>query len=437
MRSYLYFCFLFSFFFSLALFTFADPPNKNFLNLDELVKEAIEKNPGLASKRPEVEAASLAVRRVQTLDDPQFLFRALGNPIGCNNDFIKERRYKFDQKIPFPGKLRTKGEIARQDLAFMRSQEITTLQDLVLGIKTLYFNLYFNYVSIDIIKKTKKIVSKVIQDSISLYKTGKGSQADILKAQVELNKLDDHLIMLKSERVSLNAMINSVLNKPQGSFLGDPKELFHEHVKFDYNQLESISIRQRPELKGQEALVEKEESMAKLSKLNYYPDFNIEFMIQNRPEKHQNAWGINFGFNIPIWISRKQKHEKQEAEARAMANRFTLQNMRSIIRGRIKSILAQLDFLDARIELYKISIIPKTYKTLSSNKADYRVGKGDFINLLDTVRQIYDEELKYEQALVDREIVLAKLEKEVGIPLKEIINLTKISKKERLCAAKI
>ena len=432
MRSYSYFGFLLIFFFNLTCFS-------NVLNLDALVKEAIEKNPELASKRPEVEAAFLAIRRVQTLDDPQFLFRSLGNPIGNtgNTSFIKERRYKFNQKIPFPGKLRTQGEIARQDLKFMRNQEITTLQDLVLGTKTLYFELYFNYVSIDITNKNKKIVSEIIESSIALYKTGRGSQADILKAQIELQKLDDQLIKLQSNRVSIVSMINALLNMPQDTFVHNPQEISHEYIQFKYNQLASIAIHQRPELKGQEALIQKQESMAKLSKLNYYPDFNFEFMIQNRPEKHHTAWGINVGFNIPIWINRKQKHEKQEAQARATSNRFTLQNMRSMIRGRIKGILAQLDFLDERITLYATSIIPKTYTALSSNKAQYRVGTGSFINLLDTRRQMYDEELTYEQARMDREILLARLEREVGIPLGEIINSTKIPKKEGLCTAKM
>ena len=109
------------------------------LDLKDLVQEVIDRNPDLEAARSRIKAASFVVPRVKALDDPEFTFVTMNNPFGCKNEFMPERIYKFSQKIPFPGKLSTKGKIAEYELAFVESEKIITHQELILQTKKLYF----------------------------------------------------------------------------------------------------------------------------------------------------------------------------------------------------------------------------------------------------------------------------------------------------------
>ncbi len=413
-------------FFVLASFIFnlmcTDNASQASLKLQPLINEVIKRNPELAATRKRVKAATIAIPRVQILDDPQFLFRTISNTFGPRREFIAERRYKFIQTIPFPGKLRIRGEIAEQQRDILYNEEITTYQELIVQTKRLYFLLFLNQTAHQINRQNRIIISRFIDSARALYKTARGPQSNVYKAHIELQLLDEELLVLDSEQETFIAMINALLDRAPSNHVGKPEESFHPVFNLDYNYLESIAIRERPELHGIQAMIGEEEARARLARQEYYPDFIFELMIQSRPSKNKNAWGINIGFNIPIWINQKQKREVQEAEAKALAHTFAFSNLRAIIRGRIKEILAKINAAEERIILYKTAIIPTTIKTLASQETNYREGKETFLILLDTRRQLQNNEFSYERVRVEREILLAELEREIGAPLEKIIH---------------
>ena len=396
------------------------------LQLKELVKKALERNPDLAAVRARVKAATFVVPRVQVLDDPKFTFRSMGNPIGSKRDFdqergfIPERRYKFSQKIPFPGKLRAKGQIAQHQLEFIESEEITTHQELILQIKKLYVQLYLNKIARQINQQNKDIISQLINGLLAFYETGKGKQADVLKAQIELQMLDEELFILDSERVMIVAMLNALMDNPQSEKIRDPDDIISSRHSFTYEELEAIAMDKRPELQGIEAMADEYYAEAKLARLEYFPDFTFMFMIQHKPDQNKNAWGFNIGLNLPIWIGQRQKREVEEAEAKALASTSTLYGLRAIIQGKIKELLAKIEAAQERIDLYKTGLIPKTAQMLASYESQYRVAKEEFATVLAARRQLQDTEFTYEHIRMEREILLAELERAVGMTLDDI-----------------
>lgn len=406
-----------------------DPLGGPTLKLKALTQEVIRRNPDLEAARSRIRAAAAVVPRVQALDDPQFTFRSINHPFGRKREFTKERRYKFSQKIPLPSKLHTKGKIAEHILEFVHSEEVTTHIELILQAKRLYFLLHLNRVARDINKQNRDILTRLMQGALAVYKVGRARQTDALKAHIELQILDDELLSLESERLTLIAMLNALLDRPQKALLGQPKVTFYPDIELHYDQLESIAMRVRPELHGLQAQVDEHYSRAKLARLDYFPDFTFEFMAQSRPERNKRAWGINVGINMPVWIGQKQRYEVIEAEEHATANESALQGLRAIIRGRIKELLAQIKAAEERIDLYEKGLLTKTATTLASNQAHYLVGKGDFLTVLDTRRQLQDFELDYERVRIEREILLAELERAIGMPLAKIPRIPLISLK--------
>jgi len=95
--------------------------------------------------------------------------------------------------------------------------------------------------------------------------------------------------------------------------------------------------------------------------------------------------------------------------------------MESTIRGQIQDLLGKLKANEEKLLLYKTGLIPKIIEALKTSEISYRTGKGDFLILLDTRRQYQEIELGYERNKAEREILLAELERAVGVPLEEIL----------------
>ena len=76
-----------------------------FSRLDELVQEALAKNPDIRASLQRWESARAVIPQVQTLPDPKVT-------MGYRDMARQDVMYGLSQEIPFPGKLGLKGEIA-------------------------------------------------------------------------------------------------------------------------------------------------------------------------------------------------------------------------------------------------------------------------------------------------------------------------------------
>ncbi len=390
------------------------------LNLNDLIEDVLKRNPDLRATKRRIEANALVVPRVQILDDPQFKAMRHDSPLRSNSDFFSKMRYEVSQLFPFPGKLRLKGKIAEQMLKFAQNEEITTMRELVLQIKRLYYQLYLNYAALRINKQNQDIISRFIEDTLVLYKTGEEKYDEVLKAQVELQLLKKELLNLLSDHDFIVSMINAILDYPQDNVIGKPQEFFTQNVNYKQQELVPIAMRNRSELKGIKSLISEQGFKAKLARKNYFPDFKVSGRYESKLGSKDSAWGAAVSVNIPLWIQQKQKREMREAMRNASAFKNDLEAFEAKIRGRIRALLSRIESTDEKIDLYETGLVPKTSEALLSGEAVYKTGKGDFLVLLDTIRQFQNFELEYEAERAQREILFAELERALGVPLEDL-----------------
>ena len=215
-------------------------------------------------------------------------------------------------------------------------------------------------------------------------------------------------------------MINAILDCSQDNLIGKPQGFFTKNVNYKYQELASIAIKNRSELKGIKSLVSEQCFKAKLAKRNYFPDLKVSGRYESKLGSKDSAWGAAVSINIPLWIPQKQRREMREAKKNANAFQNDLEAFEAKIRGRVRDLLSKLESTEEKIDLYETGLVPKTSEALLSGEAVYKSGKGDFLVLLDTIRQFQDFELEYEAERAQREILLAELERAIGIPLEDL-----------------
>lgn len=412
---------LFTFFLS-GLFAEEESLIHSKLDLPTLICEVLNRNPDLAATQERINAAEFFQKRVQILDDPFISVMRHDQPFGSekNSIFIPKTRLELTQRFPFPGKLSLKGKIAQQEVLFLESEKLSTIQELILLSKKIFFQLYFNKSALEINEVNKQIVSEFVSETMSLYRTGNDGFSEAVKAQVELQIIDDENLKLNATKDRLLSMLNAILDRPSHAPLGIPEGVFSPSNSLSSMELECVAFQHNPEIKGIEARIEEQNYRRDLAKKEYYPDFTVSSRFDHRIASEDTAWGVAVGINLPIWIPWKQRRDVQQAKALARSHSDELDNLKSMIRGKIREILAEVSSLEERILLLRTGILPKTLESLESGKSEYRTGRGDFLTLLDTIRQYYVYQLEYENARAQREIFLAELERTIGIYLEKI-----------------
>ena len=91
-----------------------------------------------------------------------------------------------------------------------------------------------------------KILREFRQNAESRYKTGVGSQQDVLQADVELARLEERLVALRRARLVAIARINTLMHTSPDAPLPPSAEIRSEAALPDAVNLRSLAIQSRP-----------------------------------------------------------------------------------------------------------------------------------------------------------------------------------------------
>ena len=396
----------------------SDSVLRNRLILPELIQEALARNPELVAARKQWEAATNRITPARSLDDPILSLQLWNFPQNFNVTQAQNNIFGFSQNLPFPGKLALKGEVASRS-ADMTEQAVRAKErELVARLKQAYYELFLAQKAIQIHHEQVEVLRQFVEITNAKFRAGKGSQADVLKAQVELSLLFQHRPALVQRRETAEAMLNTLLDRDPASPLGLAQVPSHLPLEQPLDDLHRLALSDRPEIKAAELDVQRNEQAHALAQRQYYPDFNVAFQrFQNF--QASDGFGAYFAMSIPFAFWTKPKYDAgvQEAAAAVAVARAQQQTVENMTRFQINDLLAKLRATDQVATLYRTTILPQGEQSLESARVGYRAGKTGVLDFIEAQRAWQGFQLEYFKALVDRQQRLAELEQVVGITL--------------------
>ena len=388
------------------------------LVLPDLIPEALARNPELVAARKQWEAATNRIAQARSLDDPTLSVHLWNFPQTFNVARADNSIFGLSQNFPFPGKLALKGDIASRSAEMTEQALRAKERELVARLKQAYYDLFLAHKTIQVHHEQVELLRQFVEIANAKFRTGKGSQADVLKAQVELSVLHQQLPVLEQRRETAAAMLNTLLDRDPLSPLGIPQGPSLTPLDTTLDELHRLALNARPELKAAELAVRHSEQSRALAQRQYYPDFNVMFQrFQNF--QANDGFGAYVAMTIPFALWTKPKHDAgvQEAAASVAAARAQQHTLENLTRFQVNDLLAKVRASQQVARLYHTTILPQAVQNLEAARVGYRAGTGGFLDLIDTERAWRGFQLEYYRALVEREHRLAELEQVIGTDL--------------------
>ena len=181
------------------------------------VDAALSGYPSLASMRQRITIKQNEAIRAGALDGPKGWVAISNVPVrtwSFREEEMTGKEIGFSQMIPYPGKrshavriVEKEKDEAEFDLAEMRNM-------LRADVKMTYAELTTVRAQADVVRQVRAVLDQVVQVSTEMLAVGKGRQPDVLRGQVEFQKMREMLLTLENREKVLSIRLNTLAALP-------------------------------------------------------------------------------------------------------------------------------------------------------------------------------------------------------------------------------
>ena len=401
-----------------------DTPVGGAAKLTDLLTEAEKNNPQIQAARHGWQSAKQISTQVAMLPDPQVVLQQtnVGSPrpfAGYTNSDFAYIGLGFSQDLPYPGKLRLKGEIAQKEADATQQKYESVRRAVLAAVKMAYFQLGYVAKRQKILDDDAQLLQQVEQAAESRYRNGLGNQHDVLQAQLERTKLLREISMNQLEQGKVQAELKNLLNRSQASTDIETTELSESAPVYNFDQLLAETKASNPDLAGVQKMVERQGLQIDLAKKDFYPDFNVQGMWQRTdPSQFRAYYQFTVGMRIPIYRGRRQRPELAQAESdrdRAKSE-YEMQSQQTAFQLRQQFLTAEKSA--ELLKIYREGLLPQARAELQAGMAAYQSNRQDFQALLASFLDVLKLDEEYWQALSEHETALAQMEELTGVTLR-------------------
>ena len=372
------------------------------ISLDVVIKEAKENNPEIKMLQNKYLATKSRLVGIKTWEYPQLGVETNGS----------EQMYFIYQMLPFPGKLSLRGKVAENESKIIEQEFNSKIREVVAEVKKTYWNYWLINKTIEIYHENIDLMKRFLNIANTQYAISKVTQTDVLKANTEVALMENMLVMFEQEKASTQAELNALLNRPPDKPLGKPEQPKQKEIKYTYEEIENIALKNSPEIKAKEYLYQRNISALSLSKREWYPDIMAGLKIDNMFNRTFMAQ-----ISVPLYYKKQFSIVEMSKKEKDMSE-WDLQATKINTLKQLKNLWSKYESVKKSILTYETTILPLAKQTLEITEAGYRVGKNNFLDLLDSQRKYLDYNINYYKLITEKETIIAELEQSVGIDLK-------------------
>ncbi len=358
------------------------------LTLGELYRQLASASPRLSAARASARAATFRIAPARTLPDPQLQLGlmnrnlpslGLQDPLGMN-------QVQVMQMIPFPGKLGAagRGAQAQADASQARAEDLGW--ELRSQAAMAFYEIYGTERSIAVALETQQLLRDIAATAQRMYAVGEGRQPDVLRTQVEINRMTEEILRMRTMRDALVARLNALLDQPPDAAVGEAQIPVFPAQLPNLDSLVALALGHRPMLQAGREDVRAAEAAQTLARREIWPDLQLGVIYGQRPMPDggtDRMASFMFGFNLPVFAGSRQLKMRQETQAMRDMARADLAAMEADTRGRVGVALADLRQARQLQDLYRETLLPQARATVTSSLAAYQVGDINLMTLLD------------------------------------------------------
>ncbi len=379
------------------------------LHIAQLVELARSRRAEVEVGRARLAAAQQRTHIVSALDDPMIMPALNHLPFtlhGADVSVVVEQRFPLSR-------LRGYRERSAQANARRLTADVDRVRlDVVLEAVDAYWMLYEQRALLRVVAEQLALARVLVAAAAGRYASGTSAQPDVLRAEIELARLQGRERALVARTRAAEAMLNASLARAaeepvpelaEAPILTEPPAL--ATLRKQAFALRPELLAGQEEISGAEADVEVMRAMTK----------PMAFVRTGPAYSMAGGWGLMamVGVSVPLFV---QKNRATIAEAKSMANmaHADLRAMRNMIQGTVAGAREELIAARTSALVLREDVLPRARLAIDAVTAAYSSGTLPMVSALDAARALWDTQEELVMAEVTLGLRWARLGRAVG-----------------------
>lgn len=370
--------------------TFPEP-----LKLEQAVALAVDADPWLTGSQFTQEALNDEAIAAATLPDPRVSLMAGNFPVDTfdlNQEAMTQLSVGVSQMFPRGDSLalaqHQKQQLAEQHplLRLDRKAKVSAM------VSQLWLEAFKAQESIRLIEQDRALFEQLVDVAEASYSSalGRARQQDVIRAQLELTRLEDRLTMLRQQQQAAQKRLTEWIGAPATvplapvlptQSLSRPLSVptikqASEHTRYEW-------IRHHPALRALDQRIDATQTGVDLAKQKYKPEWGLTAQYgyrDNDPMGRDRAdlFSVGVNFDLPIFTGNRQDKEVSAAVNRTEAIKTEKHLLGRRLMAELETASVQLARLDERQALYTDQLLPQMAEQAKASLTAYNNDDGDF-----------------------------------------------------------
>ncbi|MFP7754721.1 TolC family protein [Thermodesulfobacteriota bacterium B35] len=387
------------------------------------LQTALERNDEIRAARARLEAAEERIRRTGVLPDPRISVQYYLEPIetrtGPQNSAVA-----LSQTVPWFGKLALRREQGEIDAIIAARQLAAVELKVARRVKTTYVEYGLLGQSIRIVGENLEILRYLESIARTRYAAGSSSFVDVLKIQIEMDRVEEQARDLNDQTVPRRIDLNNLLGSAPEMARPLPDKIPVVELPVTPDELLAALRTRSPKLAEARQVIDRAEKERALAERDFYPDltFSLKTIFTGEAEYGAPAGSgddpviAGVTLNLPIFTDRRHGAVAEQS-ARILDARHRREQLLRELTSDVEQLLYRYREAQRKIALFRDSLVPKIRQELEVALEGFQSGTYSILELMDAQRGLLDFELEESRALAERAITLARLEELSGMTL--------------------
>lgn len=395
--------------------------------LDSLVRLAVEHHPSIEAARLAVRQADARARAAEAWDPPgvgvdfRMLPPSNPNPAGKGETMVM-----VEQMIPLFGQKRAMADAMAVGTEVGQAGVASARRRLRTRVEREYYTLWLLDRRLELNGENSKLADQLYKSVETRYVANTAGQSDLLRVEVEIERLNTERKEIEQERIEAVARLNALLVRPVETPVAVDPMLAADSLP-SFQSLDSL-IADNPDLRRMEAMAKMSRVEADAESAMLKPMLmlrgGLTYMPEGHPVREANVgehgltthgdgvmkFGLSAGATLSIPIAPWSRSGPEgRAEALRIESEKTLDDrdaMRLDMTAMLRSTYAQAQRASLKLSFYRDTQGPLLERTLDALRADYINGRTPFSSVLDGYSSLimtrmdgYMQQMEYSMAL--------------------------------------